>query len=352
MSLVREKSYSMLKEPYLLKQGTFKRLFTAAGLIFLLLIVGTLGYMVIEKWDVLNSFYMTVITIATVGFREVGDMGTRGKLFTSALIFLGIGIGGYAIGTIAAFLIEGQMLDLVKGRKMAKAITNLRNHIIVCGYGKIGKEVCHRLAEAGKDFIVIDKAMENIEDALAYGYLAAVGEATDDDILIKSGIQNAEGLVSAISDDSANVYLVLTARALNEKLRIIARGVGETSQKKMLRAGADRVVSPYEIGARRMAALSIKPDMVDFIEALTPSHSYGLLIEKLTLNKDSNLVGKRLDESFIKRDTNGAMVLGIEKVGHKMLLNPHGSTILQENDMLLSIGTEEQLNALKKLVTK
>ena len=329
---------------------SLRRLGYAALLIVLVIIIGTIGYVYIQEWPVFDSFYMTVITIATVGFHEVGRLSTTGRMFTVIIIFLGIGVGGYAIGNIAAFIIEGQMLNLLKGRKMEREITSLKNHIIVCGYGKIGIEVCTQLESMKVNFIVIDQDADKISEALGRGYIAAVGEATDDEILERAGIKNAKGLISAISDDSANVYLVLTARSLNDRLRIIARGAGEQSRKKMIRAGADKVVSPYEIGAKRMAALMIQPEIVDFLEAFSPGSEFGLRLEKLELSPDSKLVGKKLNESYIKRDTNGAMVLAIEKKENNITVNPAGDTLLEPNDIFLSIGNDDQIKALKKLV--
>jgi len=343
-------TFSTLTEANPFSQDTIRRLFYAAFLILAVLITGIVGYRLIENLSYIDSLYMTVITIATVGFREVVDLSEPGKIFTMIMIFFGIGVGGFAIGNIAAFFVQGHLLDLLKGRQMVKAITGLTNHIIVCGYGKIGKEVCLQLALNNQDFIVIDKDDEKIDDALGLGYLAAVGEATDDDILLKSGIKQARGLISAISDDSANVYLVLTARALNPKLRIIARGIGDASRKKMKLAGADNVVSPFEIGARRMASLLIRPEIVDFVDSFSEAADYGLRLEKLTILKNSTLIGKRLDESYIKRDTKGALIVGIEKKGQGMIINPPGFTVLEEGDNLLSLGSDEQLNLLKKLV--
>lgn len=339
-----------LHESSLLWHETVKRFLYAAFLIIAVLLAGTIGYMIIEKWPLLDSFYMTVITIATVGFREVHHLTDHGRVFTVFLIFWGIGIGGYAIGTLAAFIIEGQMLDILRGRRMAKEITGLRNHIIVCGFGKIGTEVCNSLSAGNIDFIVIDRDPEKVDQALSVGYLAAVGEATDDDILEKAGINYAKGLISAISDDSANVYLVLTARALNNKLRIIARGVGEQSRKKMLRAGADRVISPFEIGARRMAALMVNPEIVDFLEAFSPGTFFGLRLESMEMTESSPLAGKRLDQSYIKRDTHGALILGIQKPGQPIVINPPGNTVLEPGDVLIVLGNDDQLKLLRDMI--
>ncbi len=326
-----------------------RKFLTAALFIIGVMAFGTLGYTIIEGWTVFDSLYMTVITIATVGFSEVQRLDFAGRIFTMIIISLGIGVGGYAVATITAFLVEGTLLDVVKGRRMVKELTGLKNHVIVCGYGKIGMEVCSCLAAAGKDFIVIDTNAEKIDAALSLGYIAAVGEATDDDILLKCGIRHASGLISAISDDTANVYLVLTARALNDKIYIISRGVGEASQKKMQRVGADRVVSPYEIGGRRMAALMMTPEIVDFLEALSPANEYGLILERVAIKPGSRLDGLHLEESFIKRDTHGALVLGIQKKGKAMLVNPPGNTLIENEDILMVVGTQDQIEIVKKM---
>ncbi len=337
------------RESLLFWQDTQRRFIIAASLIVAVLFVGTLGYVLLEHWAPIDAFYMTVITIATVGFQEVGQLSQAGRLFTILLIFLGIGTASYSIGMIAALFVEGHMFDIIRGRKMVKEITSLRDHLIVCGYGKIGREVCDVLANENEIFIVIDSDQDKIDMALEKGYLAAVGDATDDDILLKSGIKQARGLISAISDDSANIYLVLTARALNDRLHIVARGVGTSYQKKMQRAGANRVVSPFEIGARRMAALLMRPAIVDFLEALSPVNSFGLRLDRIEIGENSPFNGVRLDKSYIKRDTGGAMVLGIEKKGQRMIINPPGSTKIGTQDTLLVIGSDEQLERLLTL---
>lgn len=320
----------------------------AISLLFFLIIIGTAGYHILEEWSFFDSLYMTVITIATVGYGEVQNLSFIGRLFTIFLIAGGIGVGGYAIGTIAAFLTEGQLLNIMRGRKMAKEITMLKDHIIVCGYGKIGREVCLYLAEFHESFIVLDTDENKIDEALQHGYIAAVGDASEEDILIRAGIKNAKALISAISDNSANVYLVLTARSLNESMLIVSRSTDAGSQKKLLRVGANRVVSPFEMGARRIAAHILRPNVIEFIDAFSFGSQYGLHMQKINIDEGSSLVGKRLDESYIKRDTKGCLIVGIEKNG-KMTINPSGNTVLEKDDDLLALGTDEQLLLLNKL---
>ncbi len=326
-----------------------KRFLIAFLLLLFLVAIGSVGYRFIMGWDFLDSLYMTVITIATVGFNEVGELNKAGRIFTIFLIFGGLAIGGYAIGTIAAFITEGQLLNLLKGSRMAWEITNLKDHVIVCGYGKIGKEVCQRLAAIGHPFIVIDKEASKIDEAIEYDYLAVIGDASEDEVLLKVGVKTARALISAISDDSANVYLVLTARTLNEQLYIVARGTDELSKKKLLRVGANRVVSPFEIGARRMAAYVLKPEIVDFLDAFTPGGSYGLQLDRVVLSKGSPLVGKKLKESNIRELTNGALVVGISKNDNAMDINPPGDIVLEEGNVLLAIGNNNQLKALQRI---
>jgi len=326
-----------------------RRLFIAFTLLFFLVVLGTIGYHLIMGWAFLDALYMTVITIATVGFHELSPLSDVARIFTMILIFGGLAIGGYAIGTIAAFLTEGQLINVLRGSRMAWEITSLKNHVIVCGYGKIGHEVCRRLHAIGETFIVIEKVAEKIDEAVGLGYLAVVGDASEDDILLKVGVQHARALISAISDDTANVYLVLTARSLNDKIHIVARGTDDVTQKKLLRAGANRVVSPYEIGARRMAAYVVKPEIVDFLDAFAPGESLGLHLESITLSKKSRLIGKELKETNIRELTGGALVVGMCKQAGKMDINPPGDTILEENNILLVIGNDDQLELLGKL---
>ena len=337
--------YYYLKKHY----SALHRLLFAGGLVAILIFVGTLGYCAIEKWAFMDSLYMTVITLATVGYREVHNLSDTGRIFTIFLIIGAISLGGYAIGTIAAFLTEGQLFKLLRGRKMAKEITELKYHVIVCGYGKIGRKICRHLSHADKPFIVIDKNPERIDEALQLGYLAAVGDASEDDILIKAGIRQAKSLVSAISNDTANVYLVLSARTLNEKLEIIARSSGESSTTKLQRAGASQVVSPFEMGARRMAAHIIQPEIIEFEDMFSVEKEYGLQLQKLKIQEGSKLVNKKLNETSIKSETNGGLVIGIERNG-QMEINPRGDTIINSGDIFLAIGNDEQLELMHKLV--
>jgi len=210
-------------------------------------------------------------------------------------------------------------------------------------------EVCNQLMTMGEPFIVIDKNADKIDEAIGLDFLAAIGDASDDDVLLKVGVKHAKSLVSAISDDSANVYLVLTARSLNEKLHIVARGADQLSRKKLERVGANKVVSPFEMGARRMATYAVNPDVVDLMEAFAPGGSYDLQVKRITIQPASRLIGKKLNESNIRVETKGAMVVGISKQNQKMEFNPSGDAVLENRDILLAIGNQLQLKALQQI---
>jgi len=326
-----------------------RRLIIAPILLLIVLISGTAGYIIIENWNLLDAFYMTVITIATVGFHEVGQLSPAGRIFTTLLIFFGIGVGGYAIGNITAFLVEGEIRNLYKGRKMVKQISKLKNHVILCGYGKIGVEVAKVLHDLKKPFVIIESVDEKVNDALEESYLAIQGDATDEDTLEKCGIKCAFGLISAISNDSSNVYLVLTSREMNNQLRIVARGVGDLSAKKLLKAGADKVISPYSIAGVRMASILVKPEIIEFIDVMTESDELELKLEEVVLSEKSLLANKQLNQSNIKQETEGAMVMAIKKRGKKMIINPPGNMVLESEDILVALGNDAQIVRLREM---
>jgi len=326
-----------------------QRIVIAVMLLCCVVIAGTVGYILIQKWNFLDSLYMTIITIGTVGFREVSTLNHTGRIFTIVLIIFGIGIGSYTLANIAAFIIEGHIQHLFRGRKMEKLISTLKDHIIVCGYGSTGVEIVDELARSKKKFVVIEADEEKVDELRKHGHLALKGDATDDEVLERAGVNRAQGLIASLSNDADNVYVVLTARGMNPKLRIVARAIDQLSCKKLLRAGADKVVSPYSIAGHRMARLMLNPGIVNFLELMTQSEELELKIEEIKLSKHSPLLNKQLKESNIKALTNGATVIGINKMGEKIIVNPPGETLLQDQDILFVLGNDLQIEKLKKL---
>ncbi len=326
------------------------RIWVALLLIAGVIILGTAGYVVIEDWPIFNSIYMTIITISTVGFSEVGTLTPHGRMLTMVLIVLGIGIGGYTIGNLSAFIIEGHIRHVIRGRKMERQILNLKNHTIVCGFGRTGNEIVNVLNADNVDFVIIDSDDARVAEAQDEGFLAIQGNATDDDVLRKCRIEHASGLIAALGNDADNLFVVLSAREMNPNLKIISRGIDETSTRKLLRAGADNVISPFTIAGRRMAALVTRPEIVEFLEIMVHDSEFELKMEQIIIKKKSLLIAKKLNQSNIKSETDGAMVIGIKKqsVG-KMVINPPGDTTLEEGDILIALGNDMQLEKLEQL---
>ncbi|MBW2451372.1 MAG: NAD-binding protein, partial [Deltaproteobacteria bacterium] len=231
--------------------------------------MGTFGYALIEDWDLFDSLYMTVITLATVGFKEVHELSPEGMLFTIILIISGTGIIAYALSSLIQIMVEGQIYNILGRRKLETRLNQLHDHYIVCGYGRIGHMICKELQARPVPFVIVEKDPLLTDRLNRDGYLYVVGDATDDDTLLTAGIHRAKGLITAVTSDTDNVYITLTARGLNPSLFILARAGEEGSEKKLLRAGASKVISPYTIGANRMAQAILRPSVVDFIEIAT-----------------------------------------------------------------------------------
>ncbi|HDQ00245.1 MAG TPA: potassium channel protein [bacterium] len=318
-------------------------------LLVTVVIIGTVGYILIQGWSPFDALYMTVITIGTVGFREVGELTPTGKAFTIIIIIFGIGVGGYAIANFSAYIIEGFIQNFFKGKKMEKKISKLRNHIIVCGYGKTGDEIVNNLKNASKEFVLIENDEQKIAELKDEGLLVIQGDATEDEVLEKAGVRHAHGLITSLSHDADNVYVTLTARGQNPNIRIIARAVDESSSKKLLRAGANKVVSPYSIAGKRMAGLMLDPGIVDFLEVMVQSQELELKIEEIKLDASSSLINKLLRESNIKAETDGATVIGVKNPDGKIVVNPPGNTRLTQGIILYVLGNEAQISSMQQL---
>lgn len=325
-----------------------RRARTAALLLLGVLAAGTVGYMLIEGWGLLDAVYMTVITVATVGFREVHPLSEAGHWFTIALVFSGVGGIAYSIGTIAEFMVEGHLLELLEGRRMAKRIGDLRDHYVVVGMGRVGSVVCRTLGEQGVPFIVVDQCEECISEADENGWLYLQGDATSEEVLEQAGVRRAKGLVTALDTDADNLFVALTARGLNPKLYIVARSSSLTSEAKILRAGADRVITPNVIGGRRMATSLLNPLVADYLDTVTHKDELEYRLEALHVTERSELVGRSIGEARI-RDVTGSFILAISS-GQTMDSNPSADRVLKAGDQLVVLGTRSQLDALAALM--
>ncbi len=313
----------------------------------LILIGGCIGYIVIEGWDMLEALYMTVITLTTVGFQEVHPLSRAGKIFTMFLIVSGVGFILYFLSSITGMMIEGTLKDVFGRRKLEKKINQIDGHYIVCGFGRIGRTVSQLLREKPMEVVVIEKDPGCIPLFQEKNILYVLGEATSEEFLLKAGILRAKGLVAAASSDADNVYITLTARGLNPGLFILARAAEESSIIKLTRAGADKVVSPYDIGARSMANTILRPTVIDFIELAMHNRSLDLQMEELMVGKQSEIKDLTLMESAIRKEYD-LIVVAIKKGTGEMIFNPSPQAKIQVGDILVALGDRENLNRLEK----
>jgi len=325
-----------------------RRLRTALLILVAVICAGMFGYSSIEGWPLFDSLYMTVITLATVGFKEVHDMSEAGKAFTIILIIGGTGVIAYSLGSLIQFMVEGQFQQVVGRRKMQQKIGKLRDHYIICGFGRIGQMICKEFEARPVDFVVVEKSPHLCERLSREGYLFVQGNATDDDSLLAAGIERARGLITAVTSDTDNVYITLTARGLNPKLFILARAGEEGAEVKLMRAGASKVISPYTIGAARMAHAILRPSVVDFIELATTGENLALQIEEIEVAASSSLVGKTLVTAEI-RQSMGIIIVAIKQPDGHMLFNPPSQTIINAHSVLIILGERPAISQLERL---
>ena len=318
------------------------------GIILLASVItaGCIGYMQLEGWSFSEAIYMTVITISTVGFGEVHPLTNAGRIFTIGLIAGGVGAAALFITAFAQYVMEGRLRSVMGRRQMKTRIAKLKDHFILCGYGRVGEDIARTFSEEGVPFVVIDSRPDNIAMAQAEGYLHLLGDATSDRILTEAGIERARGLVAAVGDDADNTFITLSARGIRPDLFIEARASSAEVETKLKRAGADRVVSPNSIGARRMALLAIRPTVVEFIDTVSFRRGRELQLENVAVTGNSPLVGQTAETISQKSKAN---ILAISKKTGKLLVSPGGEETIESGDRLIIMGKKEQLTTLEKL---
>ena len=325
----------------------WRRLLPVILLVTFIISFGTTGYMFIERWSFLDSLYMTIITLSTVGFKEVGALSTGGRLFTIILIIGGVGTVLYALSAGARFILEGELQAAFGRRRLEKKVRELKNHYIICGFGRMGKIIGRELKNKGVQFIVIEKTPVSYEKE---DILILEGDASQDNILKESGIERAKGLITVLPTDAENLYVVLSAKGLNPALYIVARAGEEGSEQKLLRAGADRVISPYHIGGLRIAHTVLKPAVMDFIEFATKAGNIDLQMEEIPIPEGSRLIGLTLDQCGLGREL-GIIVVAIKRATGEMRFNPTFRTIIKVGDTLIVLGEVSKLKILEEKVT-
>ena len=322
-------------------------LVTALAVLAALVVIGVAGYMTIAGMGLTDALYMTVITLSTVGFREVAPLTGGGKLFTIFLIVSGLGLVLYTATVVAQDVVEGGVQRALGRRRVQRQIDRLSDHYIVCGFGRMGRIVCKELVAKPVRFVVIEHASEALKHIEEEQFLCVEGDATEEESLERAGIRRARGLVSALSKDSDNVYVVLTARELNPELLIVARAEDDRSETKLVHAGATRVVSPYVIGASRMASALLRPAVLDVIDLATHYRSMELKIEELAVAPAGFADGVSMQDSGL-RDTPGLIVIAIKKRNGDMVFNPEAEARIEAGDRLVVMGQTQSLRDLEQ----
>ena len=316
----------------------------------MVLLIGTIGYMVIEEWQLLDALYMTVITITTVGYGEIRQVSEPGRIFTIFIIFAGMGILGYTFGMVAQAMVEFHVRSILGRRKLGLKIKSLKDHYIMCGYGRIGRIIAQELKSNKIPVIVIDQNPDSKEALENQDIPYIIDDATSEDVLIEAGIERAKGLIAVVESDADNLFITMTARGLNSDLYILARADEEQTQKKLLRGGADRVVLPYLIGGHKMAQTIVKPAVTDFLELTVHNKDIELKLEELLVGKGSRLNGVTLVDSGIRQETN-IIILAIRKKDGEMSFNPSSQTRIESGDTLISLGYSGDLERLSKMLS-
>ena len=316
----------------------------------LILLGGTLGYMLIEGWSAWDGLYMTVTTVATVGFREVHPLSRSGEAFTLLLIVTGVGTAFYTVTLLANLIVAGGWQRHFDERRLKRMLEHLRDHFIVCGYGRIGSLIVEELHRQGVPFVVVERDPERVAKIRERGWAAVDADASHEDVLVRVGIHRARGLIAAVGTDAENVYAVLTARVVRPDLFIIARVESDDAEHKLRRAGADRVISPYHIGASHMAQSALRPAVVDFVQLATSSGHLDLSMEQVRIQERSGLIGQTIMDAGI-RQKYGVIVVAIRRADGTMDFNPSPDSTIRTGDEMVVLGRPQSVKALGEQVT-
>ncbi|MGZ4737187.1 MAG: potassium channel family protein [Acidimicrobiia bacterium] len=325
----------------------WRRLAGAMIGLLLVLVAGTIGYLVLG-FDLLDAMYQTVTTVSTVGFREVEPLSPGGQVFTMVLILVGVGTALYAFSVLIETFIEGRLNELLGRRRMEQSIASLHDHVIVCGWGRVGRSIAGEVAAAGRELVIVE-----LDDAILDGvsHRVVVGDATEDVVLRAAGIDRAVALVAAVEGDAANSFITLSARALRPDLFIVARARSQDSAEKLRRAGADRVVNPQSIGGARMAAFVLRPHVAEFLDVVMRERALEFRLEEVPVTAGSPIAGQSLRDTKI-RDHTGALVLALRDEDGTFHTNPAPDTEIRSGQVIIAIGTQEELDTLVAFVER
>ncbi|HXK08103.1 MAG TPA: potassium channel protein [Vicinamibacteria bacterium] len=325
-----------------------RRLLLPVAVVAVLLVVGTVGYQLVEGWGWFDALYMTAITITTVGFAEVHPLTSGGRVFTMGLSLGGVFTAFYAAAEFIRAVVTGEIRTVLGRQRMESRLEKLSGHLVVCGFGRMGRLAAEEFSAASLPFVVVDREAKVLDGfAIPHG-IGLVGDATADDVLRRAGVDRARALVTAAASDADNLFITMSARLLNERLFIVARAEGEGAEVKLRRAGASRVVSPYSIGGHRVAQAVLRPNAMDFIELATRAGHLELQIEEVEVRPGSALVGHSLKTSPIRSEL-GIIAVAIKKPGGRMAFNPAPEAVLEAGDLLITLGHRQQLDRLEEM---
>jgi voltage-gated potassium channel len=324
----------------------------AALLLVGVVAAGTVGYIVLEHWSFLDALYMTVITVASIGFEEVHslDNDPTGRVWTMIVAITGLGTVAYALSSIVAMVVEGNLSGYFRRRRMEQAIRKLSGHFILCGYGRVGREVAAEFREEGVDFVIVDQDEASLRECEELGYLVVLGDAADDGVLEAAGVKRAKALVASVDSDADNVFVALSARRANPSLRIVARAESDESASKLELAGANRTLSPYAVGGRRLARLASHPLLVDYLDIVSGGERRARLhLEELDVNEDSAIANRTIADLRAVEQV-GPRILALRHADDRFDVSPSDDEPIRVGDTLIVLGTDEQIARVEEVI--
>ncbi len=320
------------------------------GLLATTVAFGTLGFVIVEGYPVFDAFYMTLITVSTVGYQEIHPLSHAGRVFNSFVILFGVCVVFFGVGAVTQTIIELELQDKFGKRRRKRVIDGLKDHYIICGFGRVGRHAAFELQRTGAPFVVIDRSDARVEMARQAGMNAVLADSTRDESLRQVGISKAKGLVSALATDADNVFVILSAKTMNPKLTVVTRASEEEAEQKLRLAGADTVFAPFSMAGHRLAQALVRPHVSTFLDFATTAMGLDVAIEQVEVSGLSEVISKSLRELHLSRDY-GVIVMAIRKAGGEMLFNPPAESTISAGDYLIAMGAIENLQRLEKLVT-